>query len=170
MHGEPLHLIPQELRAEVEEELKIRIEGSLSPSCQMRLRTEYGGDIEQVKVEGVLISEDGRIGIGTFGPSDPKSQDIVQITTSTKTPDESQLKKINEVTKRPQIPLSCKYVAPITDTPHGIICSKVSTDSFLVPILKFVITWGGWIKIFESGSIDSIKPFFSRVLIADSLR
>ena len=82
MHEEPLHLIPEELRAEVEEELKIRIEGSLCPSCQMRLQTEYGGDIEQVEVERVLISEEGRIGIGTFSPSDPKSQDIADLTGS----------------------------------------------------------------------------------------
>jgi len=82
MHEEPLHLIPQELRAEVEEELKIRIEGSLCPSCQMRLQTEYGGDIEKVKVERVLISEEGRVGIGTFSPSDPKSQDIADLTGS----------------------------------------------------------------------------------------
>ncbi|AHD07222.1 PrkA family serine protein kinase [Paenibacillus larvae] len=82
MHEEPLHLIPQELRAEVEEELKIRIEGSLCPSCQMRLQTEYGGDIEKVEVERVLISEEGRVGIGTFSPSDPKSQDIADLTGS----------------------------------------------------------------------------------------
>lgn len=82
MHEDPLHLIPQELRAEVEEELKIRIEGSLCPSCQMRLQTEYGGDIEKVEVERVLISEEGRVGIGTFSPSDPKSQDIADLTGS----------------------------------------------------------------------------------------
>lgn len=82
MHEEPLHLIPQELRAEVEEELKIRIEGSLCPSCQMRLQTEYGGDIEKVEVKRVLISEEGRVGIGTFSPSDPKSQDIADLTGS----------------------------------------------------------------------------------------
>ncbi|GIQ64275.1 hypothetical protein PACILC2_28430 [Paenibacillus cisolokensis] len=82
MHEEPLHLIPHELRPEVERELGVRIEGNLCPSCQMRLRTEYDGNIEQVMVERVLISEDNRVGIGTFSPSDPKSQDIADLTGS----------------------------------------------------------------------------------------
>lgn len=82
MHEEPLHLIPLDLRPEVEKELGVRIEGSLCPSCQMRLKTEYGGDIEKVNVQRVLISEEGRIGIGTFSPSDPKSQDIADLTGS----------------------------------------------------------------------------------------
>ncbi|GAB1155900.1 MULTISPECIES: PrkA family serine protein kinase [Paenibacillus] len=82
MHEEPLHLIPLELRPEVEKEIGVRIEGNLCPSCQMRLRTEYGGDISRVKVERVIISEDNRIGIGTFSPSDPKSQDIADLTGS----------------------------------------------------------------------------------------
>ncbi|MGM1048589.1 MAG: PrkA family serine protein kinase [Bacillota bacterium] len=82
MHEEPLHLIPLELRPEVEKQLGVRIEGNLCPSCQMRLKTEYGGDIESVMVERVLISEEGRTGIGTFSPSDPKSQDIADLTGS----------------------------------------------------------------------------------------
>ncbi|GGG75300.1 PrkA family serine protein kinase [Paenibacillus radicis (ex Gao et al. 2016)] len=82
MHEEPLHLIPHDLRPEIEKELGVRIEGNLCPSCQMRLRTEYGGEIENVLVERVLISEDNRIGIGTFSPSDPKSQDIADLTGS----------------------------------------------------------------------------------------
>ncbi|MCC3375483.1 PrkA family serine protein kinase [Cohnella sp. REN36] len=82
MHEEPLHLIPNELRPEVEKELGVRIEGNLCPSCSMRLRTEFGGDIELVPVERVLISEDLRTGIGTFSPSDPKSQDIADLTGS----------------------------------------------------------------------------------------
>jgi serine protein kinase len=82
MHEEPLHLIPHELRPEVEESLGVRIEGNLCPSCQMRLRTEYGGRIEEVPVERVMISEEGRVGIGTFSPSDPKSQDIADLTGS----------------------------------------------------------------------------------------
>ncbi|QYR20452.1 PrkA family serine protein kinase [Paenibacillus sp. sptzw28] len=82
MHEEPLHLIPHELRPEAERELGVRIEGNLCPSCQMRLKTEYGGQIENVLVERVLISEESRIGIGTFSPSDPKSQDIADLTGS----------------------------------------------------------------------------------------
>ncbi|MBD8499786.1 PrkA family serine protein kinase [Paenibacillus arenosi] len=82
MHEEPLHLVPNELRPEVEKALGVRIEGNLCPSCQMRLRTEYNGEIEKVLVERVLISEENRIGIGTFSPSDPKSQDIADLTGS----------------------------------------------------------------------------------------
>jgi serine protein kinase len=82
MHEEPLHLIPLELRADVEKEIGVRIEGNLCPSCQMRLRTEFGGDISKVPVERVIISEDNRVGIGTFSPSDPKSQDIADLTGS----------------------------------------------------------------------------------------
>jgi len=82
MHEDPLHLIPHELRPEIQEELGVRIEGNLCPSCQMRLQTEYNGDIENVLVERVFISEDNRIGIGTFSPSDPKSQDIADLTGS----------------------------------------------------------------------------------------
>lgn len=82
MHEDPLHLVPHELRPEVEKTLGVRIEGNLCPVCQMRLKTEYGGDIENVKIERVLLSEDERIGIGTFSPSDPKSQDIADLTGS----------------------------------------------------------------------------------------
>jgi serine protein kinase len=82
MHEEPLHLIPHELRPEAEAELGVRIEGNLCPSCQMRLKSEFNGDIEKVPVERVLISEENRVGIGTFSPSDPKSQDIADLTGS----------------------------------------------------------------------------------------
>ncbi|RAU94334.1 PrkA family serine protein kinase [Paenibacillus sp. YN15] len=82
MHEDPLHLIPSELRADAEKELGVKIEGNLCPSCQMRLKTEYGGRIEDVMVERVFISEVDRVGIGTFSPSDPKSQDIADLTGS----------------------------------------------------------------------------------------
>jgi serine protein kinase len=82
MHEDPLHLIPAELRSDVELELGIKIEGNLCPSCMMRLKNEYGGQIEQIMVERVLISETDRVGIGTFSPSDPKSQDIADLTGS----------------------------------------------------------------------------------------
>lgn len=82
MQEEPLHLIPTELRPEVERELGVRIEGELCPSCQMRLRVDFDNEIERVPVERVLISEKNRVGIGTFSPSDPKSQDIADLTGS----------------------------------------------------------------------------------------
>ena len=82
MHEEPLHLIPQELRPDVEKELNVKIEGNLCPACQMRLKTEYNGRIEDVLVERIVLSEEERVGIGTFSPSDPKSQDIADLTGS----------------------------------------------------------------------------------------
>ncbi|MDI3328649.1 MAG: PrkA family serine protein kinase [Alicyclobacillaceae bacterium] len=82
MHEEPLHLIPPELRPEFEREFGVKIEGNLCPSCRLRVQLEYGNRVEEVPVERVLFSEDDRIGIGTFSPSDPKSQDIADLTGS----------------------------------------------------------------------------------------
>ncbi|MDM5214103.1 PrkA family serine protein kinase [Peribacillus sp. NJ4] len=82
MHEDPLHLIPQYLRQDFYEEYGIRIEGNLSPLNVMRLEQEYGSRIEDVLVERIFLSEDKRVGIGTFSPSDPKSQDIADLTGS----------------------------------------------------------------------------------------
>ncbi|OIU71593.1 PrkA family serine protein kinase [Rossellomorea aquimaris] len=82
MHEDPLHLIPQHLREDFHQEYGIRIEGNLSPLNTMRLEQEYQGRIEDVLVERVFFSEDKRVGIGTFSPSDPKSQDIADLTGS----------------------------------------------------------------------------------------
>jgi len=82
MHEDPLHLIPNHLRDDFLNEYGIQIEGSLSPLNTMRLETEYGGKIEDVLVERIFFSEDKRVGIGTFSPSDPKSQDIADLTGS----------------------------------------------------------------------------------------
>ncbi|MEK5069369.1 PrkA family serine protein kinase [Sporosarcina sp. FSL K6-1508] len=82
MHEDPLHLIPHHLRKDFLESYDIRIEGSLSPLNTMRLEKEYGGEIENVMVERIFFSEDRRVGIGTFTPSDPKSQDIADLTGS----------------------------------------------------------------------------------------
>ncbi|MGM0748434.1 MAG: serine/threonine protein kinase PrkA [Bacillota bacterium] len=82
MHEDPLHLIPQNLREDFYREYGIRIQGNLSPLNLMRLEEEYGGRIEDVKVERIFFSEDKRTGIGTFSPSDPKSQDIADLTGS----------------------------------------------------------------------------------------
>ncbi|WP_100406481.1 PrkA family serine protein kinase [Bacillus solitudinis] len=82
MHEDPLHLIPQHLRRDFYEEYGIKIEGNLSPLNMMRLEEEYGGHIEEVVVERIFFSEDKRTGIGTFSPSDPKSQDIADLTGS----------------------------------------------------------------------------------------
>lgn len=82
MHEEPLHLIPHDLRPEFEKQYNVKIEGNLCPSCQLMLEQEYNGRVEDVIVERVFLSEDKRVGIGTFSPSDPKSQDIADLTGS----------------------------------------------------------------------------------------
>lgn len=82
MHEDPLHLIPHHLREDFYKEFGIRIEGNLSPLNMMRLEQEYDGRIEDVMIERIFFSEDKRVGIGTFSPSDPKSQDIADLTGS----------------------------------------------------------------------------------------
>ncbi|OZI10584.1 protein prkA [Bacillaceae bacterium SAS-127] len=82
MHEDPLHLIPKHLREDFFQEFGIRVEGNLSPLNTMRLQEEYGGRIEDVLVERIFFSEDKRVGVGTFSPSDPKSQDIADLTGS----------------------------------------------------------------------------------------
>ncbi|MFC0523317.1 PrkA family serine protein kinase [Pontibacillus salicampi] len=82
MHEEPLHLIPHHLREDFHDEYGIRVEGNLSPLNMMRLEKEYGSRIEDVIIERIFFSEDKRVGIGTFSPSDPKSQDIADLTGS----------------------------------------------------------------------------------------
>lgn len=82
MHEDPLHLIPHHLRSDFYDEYGVRIEGNLSPLNVMRLEKEYGDRIEDVIVERIFFSEDRRTGIGTFSPSDPKSQDIADLTGS----------------------------------------------------------------------------------------
>ena len=82
MHEEPLHLIPHQLRSEVEKHYGIYIEGDLCPQCRYALEKTYGGRHEDVKVHRVAFSEKERVGIGTFSPSDPKSQDITELTGS----------------------------------------------------------------------------------------
>jgi serine protein kinase len=82
MHEDPLHLVPDELRPEIEKEYGIYIEGDLCPVCRQRVRDELNGIAEQMPVERIAFSEKNRVGIGTFSPSDPKSQDITELTGS----------------------------------------------------------------------------------------
>ncbi len=80
MFEEPLHLIPEEQRDQFRRELGIAIEGDLCPFCQWRLEHEWQGRISEIRVRRHLFSEKNRIGIGTFKPADPKSQDVAELT------------------------------------------------------------------------------------------
>lgn len=79
MAEEPLHLIPEDLREDVMKELKCKIEGDLCPVCAFKLNNEFHGDFTKFKVRRIYFSQQGRKGIGTFVPSDPKSQDISEL-------------------------------------------------------------------------------------------
>jgi len=80
MHEEPLHLVPDSMRAKIERDHGIYIEGDLCPHCRHELEHTHGGRAEDVQVERITFSEKARVGIGTFSPSDPKSQDISELT------------------------------------------------------------------------------------------
>jgi serine protein kinase len=82
MHEEPLHLIPMELRDDFMREYGIYIEGDLCPRCRFDLQNQYEGHIERVPVRRIAFSEKDRMGIGTFMPSDPKTQDVSELTGS----------------------------------------------------------------------------------------
>lgn len=93
MYEEPLHLVPQEFRNQVfaalskESETEIGVEGDLCPACRhyyRELMQENGGDwtkmMANVKVKRFVLSEQDRIGIGTFQPKDEKNQDSTELT------------------------------------------------------------------------------------------
>jgi serine protein kinase len=82
MHEEPLHLIPDELRLQFKQSLGVHIEGDLCPVCRYRLDHEWGNNIHNVPIQRILLSERTRVGVGTFKPADPKSQDVAELTGS----------------------------------------------------------------------------------------
>lgn len=82
MHEEPLHLVPNHLRAEFEENLGVQIEGDLCPICKYRLKHEYNGRYEDFPVERVNFSIRSRKGVGVVPPVDPNNQDTSILTGS----------------------------------------------------------------------------------------
>jgi serine protein kinase len=83
IHEEPLHAIPLVDRKYWQEKLNVKIEGTLCPVCQKRLDDEFTEDgishWDKLLVETIRFSEQKRLGIGTFQPSDPKSQDVTEL-------------------------------------------------------------------------------------------
>lgn len=80
LHEEPLHLIPHELRPELEQEFGVKIEGDLCEACKLR----YGGNdnlsnLAGVPIERIFLSARESVGISSFEPSDTKSQDISEL-------------------------------------------------------------------------------------------
>src|SRR5579875_155421 len=82
MHEDPLHALPEGLRAEVADKVGISIEGDLCPLCRFRFEQEWRTHPLAIPVERVVFSEARRVGIGTFVPADPKSQDMADLTGS----------------------------------------------------------------------------------------
>ncbi|MQA88973.1 MAG: serine protein kinase [Gemmatimonas sp.] len=95
MHEEPIKLLPAEFRSEflgginqkVAGDRRITVEGDLCPACRHiynQLLLRYDGDwtrmIEHVRVRRLLLSEQDRVGIGTFQPKDEKNQDSTELT------------------------------------------------------------------------------------------
>lgn len=84
IHEDPLHSVPLRFREEWNEKLGVRIEGELCPVCQLNLLKNHTSKdgVEkwyEMPVEMIKISEQRRTGIGTFSPTDPKSQDITEL-------------------------------------------------------------------------------------------
>lgn len=79
MNEDPMCAVPMELRGELLREHGIRVEGELSPLMSMILKDTYGGNFLKLPVKRYFISEKARTSIGTFVPSDKKSQDISEL-------------------------------------------------------------------------------------------
>ncbi len=81
MHEEPLHLIPPELRRRHREGIRPLHRGRALPECRWQLEHKYGGKHRSPCrwSSGWSFSEKNRLGIGTFTPSDPKTQDISEL-------------------------------------------------------------------------------------------
>ncbi|MEM7449631.1 MAG: serine protein kinase [Myxococcota bacterium] len=95
MHEEPLRLIPPEWRAQAIDQLKlgndevrVKVAGDLNPASRFiftALMEKYQGDwgkviANHVRVKRLILSEQDRVGIGTFQPKDEKNQDSTELT------------------------------------------------------------------------------------------
>ncbi|MBY0585983.1 serine protein kinase [bacterium] len=92
MHEEPLKLIPQALRSIFADKLSspeqhVSIVGDLNPFSRRMFADkmrQYAGDwtrvINDVRVRRLVLSEQDRVGIGTFQPKDEKNQDSTELT------------------------------------------------------------------------------------------
>jgi serine protein kinase len=79
MYEDPLCAIPHELRSEFKERYGLVIKGDLSPLMSVILNETYDGNFLDLPVRRLVISERDRACIGTFVPSDKKSQDISEL-------------------------------------------------------------------------------------------
>jgi len=98
MREEPLHLVPEENRQDVldflneprsheEHPYLVEISGDLCPLCRFMFNERLqaaDGDwtkvVESIVVKRLILSEQDRVGIGTFQPKDEKNQDSTELT------------------------------------------------------------------------------------------
>ncbi len=96
MHEDPLNLVPHDLRPSLlakinaghkAGDIEVTIRGDLCPFCRQMFNerlAQHDGDwgrmLEDVKVYRLILSEQDRIGIGTFQPKDEKNQDSTELT------------------------------------------------------------------------------------------
>ena len=96
MHEEPLRLVPKDLRPSLLSKLnanrkpsdyEVAVRGDLCPFCRQMFNerlADCNGDwhemVKEVKIYRMLLSEQDRIGIGTFQPKDEKNQDSTELT------------------------------------------------------------------------------------------
>jgi serine protein kinase len=96
MHEDPLNLVPLDLRPALltklnanhkSGDLEVTIRGDLCPFCRQMFNErlarhdgDWGRMLEDIKVYRLILSEQDRIGIGTFQPKDEKNQDSTELT------------------------------------------------------------------------------------------
>ncbi|HRC55152.1 MAG TPA: serine protein kinase, partial [Kofleriaceae bacterium] len=69
------------------DEVAVKVDGDVNPACRLifkELMRHHGGNFEKVmqhvKVRRLVLSEQDRVGIGTFQPKDEKNQDSTELT------------------------------------------------------------------------------------------
>lgn len=97
MNEDPLSIIPLELRDQIFDQInsnlpadmnyKVKVHAELCPASRYiynDLMKKYEGDwkkvISHVRVKRLILSEEDRVGIGTFQPKDEKNQDSTELT------------------------------------------------------------------------------------------
>ncbi len=94
MQDEPLRLIPADWRESAIDKLRlgnddfrVKVKGQVNPACRLifsELMKHYSGDFSKVmghvRVHRLILSEQDRVGIGTFQPKDEKNQDSTELT------------------------------------------------------------------------------------------
>ena len=71
MQEDPLHLIPEGLRSELDDQYGIYVEGYLCPRCNHTLKTKYKGNVSEMPVHRVVFSEHQAVGIGHYIATNP---------------------------------------------------------------------------------------------------